>query len=357
MVSEGRELAARIRRTVAVSIAACGGLGLALMSLALTTAHGNLDQYLAGDPGCNATNFPQSAPLDSSIRQEFVPSGTRLSSIGVCLQSTAASGTIVSIAVREGSASSAGTLVGALNVTAPAGSTTYVHADFPAALNVTSGGSYVIEVAPASGQIVWRGAPDGVDWYPAGESSTAITDLAFRSYIVPVTPTATNTSTNTPPAATSTIGPGTNTPTRTPTRTPTVTSTSTIAAGATATPFTPAPPPATPTLPTITDPDPGATSTPRPAGVSVTPSSNTPASGTTAGATTTTIATPRASRTPSGVVLAGSTPQRSDVVRVSEEASDGGGGPSWAVVMLAVAGALVLAAGGGYGVWRWKMRE
>jgi hypothetical protein len=316
-----------------------------------TAAHGSLDQYLLGDPGCNATNFPQSAPLDATLRQEFVPSGASLSSIGVCLQSTAASGTIVSLAVREGSALSPGSLVGALNVTAPAGATAYVHADFPAALTIAAGDTYVIELAPASSQIAWRGAPDGVDWYAAGSSNTSIADFAFRAYLAPAAPTATNTPLATAPAATSTTAP-TKTPTKSPTKTATPISTPTIAP-ATSTPELAATATAVTAAPT--QPPPPATAAAAPAGTRAPPASTAAGPGS---APASISATPPPSVTRTGVALARvATPRAPDGPTTDARDADGGGSGRNAV-MMAVAGLVLLggAGAGAYGFRRWRMR-
>jgi hypothetical protein len=317
-------------------------------------AHGNLDQFLAGDPGCNATNFPESAPLDASRRQEFVPSGPKLSSVAVCLQSSAAGGTIVSIAVRAGTASSPGALIGALNVTLPAGATTYMHADFPVPLTVSASTAYVIEVAQAPGQIAWRGAPPGVDWYAPGQSSTSITDLAFKTFLEPAAqPTATKTLPPPPTsiAATATTAP-TKTATKVATRTTTPAATPTLAAVATA--IAPQAPPSTPTpaIPSVTQPQIGAPP-PATAGAGA-PSS----SAQTQGRATSASATPQVSPTRVGVVLAATTP-------VADEDEDGsavvveesnGGGVRWGVVMMTVIGVAALGGAGAYGVRRWRMR-
>jgi hypothetical protein len=191
-------------------------------------AHGDLDQYLVGDAGCTAGNFPATADTSATPRQEFVPSGSLVSSIGVCITSSAV--TSIDIAVREGSAGSPGALLGAKSVTAPLGATTYVHADFPAPLPVTAGDGYVIEVS-GNASVVWRGTNPGDDLYPAGDTNAAAGDLAFRSYLAPEPPTAT--ATNPPP---------TNTPTKGPTKTPTRTFTPAPTAPPAAT-NTPAPPP------------------------------------------------------------------------------------------------------------------
>jgi hypothetical protein len=166
-------------------------------------AHGSLDQTLDGDPGCNATNFPVSVGLSSAPRQEFVPSGTLLSSVGVCLGS--GPGATVDIAVRSGTAGSPGGLVGVLGgVPVPAGTTSFIHADFLSPLIVNVGATYVIEVI-STGDAAWLGSAD--NQYSAGNTNGGVGDLAFRSYIAPGAPPPTATSTPTQPSPTRTREP------------------------------------------------------------------------------------------------------------------------------------------------------
>jgi hypothetical protein len=203
-----------------------------LMSGGRVEAHGNFDQSLNGDPGCNSSNFPASAGVSSSPRQEFVPSGTLVSSVGVCLGS--AGGATVDIAVRSGTAGSPGSVLGVVAaLPVPAGTTSFVHADFLSPLTVSAGGTYVIEVI-SSGDVAWLGSSG--DEYAAGGTNAALGDLAFRSYLAPgaAVPTATNTVAAQP----------TSTATRAATRTPAATST-TAAGTSTAVPATVTPAAAT----------------------------------------------------------------------------------------------------------------
>jgi hypothetical protein len=220
---------------------ACALVAASLWSARPAGAHGNFDQSLNGDPGCNSSNFPVSTGVSSSPRQEFVPSGTLLSSVGVCLGS--GTGATVDVHVRQGTAAAPGAIVGSkLGLLLAAGSPTFVHADFlPASLPVTQGATYVIEVLSA-GDVTWLGSTD--DQYAAGGTNAAVGDLAFRSYLDPAAPTATATSAPAQPTATSTHAP-TNTPaatsvaaTSTSTRIP---ATSTAAAGVVAQPTAGAP--------------------------------------------------------------------------------------------------------------------
>lgn len=219
-----------MRRALAAPALVCSIVAAMLVSAGTVSAHGLLDQSLDGDPGCNSANFPVSAGVSPSPRQDFVPSGTLLSSVGVCLGS--ASGATVDVHVRQGTAAAPGPVVGSkLGLPLAAGAPAFVHADFlPASLPVTAGATYVIEIASA-GDVAWFGSAD--NQYAAGGTNTVAGDLAFRSYLDPAAPTATATSA--PAQPTATAQPATNTPvatnagaTSTSTR---VTSTATPAAG------------------------------------------------------------------------------------------------------------------------------
>jgi hypothetical protein len=197
------EDATAMRRALAGFALACLGAAASLGSASPVSAHGDFDQSLNGDPGCNSSNFPVSAGVSSSPRQEFVPSGTLLSSIGVCLGS--GTGGTVDVHVRQGTAGSPGAIVGSkLGLALAAGAPTFLHADFlPASLPVTPGAKYVIEVISA-GDVTWLGSAD--DQYAAGGTNAAVGDLAFRSYLDPTAPQPTATATSAPaqPSATAT---------------------------------------------------------------------------------------------------------------------------------------------------------
>ncbi len=216
-----------------------------LLVPATVTAHGDLDQVLDGDRGCNSFNFPASASSSGTPRQQFVPSGALISSVGVCLE-TAAAGESVDIVVRAGTIGAPGAVVGVFTVSVPAGAS-FVHADFLSALPVTAGAPYVIEVA-GTASIVWRGMPSSTDLYAAGSSSdAAIADFAFKSYLAPAAPAT--------PTAQATA-------TRAPSRTPSLTPTRTATAAPTVTPLPTAAPG---TSPTAVVPEPTATATGAPA--------------------------------------------------------------------------------------------
>lgn len=236
----------RLRALAAVALAAC-----ALVAGAgdRAAAHGNLDQQNVGGAGCHPVEFTHAQAGSGGMRQEFVPTGTGLSSVGVCVVADAP-GTLLTLTIREGTIDAIGSAIGGLgNLAAPttvdgAGpDEDFTHSDFPAVIAVNAGQSYVIQV-DATGPITWYGNPSGGPYPYAGGSSNAGAgvDLAFRTYLgVAAPPAATNTATA---IATATR---TRTPTRTPTATASVTGVPTLPAVATNTPLPP--PPGEPTLP------------------------------------------------------------------------------------------------------------
>lgn len=252
-----------ILRRLLPSCALPAALAAALLLSASTAhAHGNLDQALDGDPGCNTSNFPASVTAAGGQRQSFVPTGAALSSIGLCL-SASSPGTDLVIGVRT----AGGTLIGGGsslgNITVPdsAGpAVRYVHVDFASPLPVTPGASHIIEIQSGA-TLTWYGTSAGspYDYCHGAPNNSAVQDFAFHAYTADApagsaacpAPPATNTPvpppTNTPLPPTSTSVPGT-----TPTATPS------LAPGQT--------PPATATQPVGVAPQPGQPSAPAASG-------------------------------------------------------------------------------------------
>ncbi|MEX2226291.1 MAG: hypothetical protein WEB52_07580 [Dehalococcoidia bacterium] len=173
-------------------------------------AHGNIDQALQGNAGCNVLNFTASLTQGGGQRQEFVPSQPGLVAVDVCVLAEAGP-TAVDVLVRTGTADAPGGVIGGGSIVA--GMSSYEHADFAVPIPVTPGQLYVIELATGNGlEITWLGTPHDIDLYAAGASnaSALVSDFAFRTYAGTLPATST-------PAATKTAM---STKTRTPTNTP-----------------------------------------------------------------------------------------------------------------------------------------
>jgi hypothetical protein len=191
---------------------------LAILSPGVASAHGNLDQSLAGDPGCNTTNFDASVTGASGQRQSFKPTGSALSSVAICVSAPA--DTPIVVAIYGG----AGVLGGGSSASNPAGSeyanpsVKWVHVDFISPLPVTPGQTYIIENQTGS-TVTWYGTTSASPYtYCHGEPNTAaVVDYGFHAFVADAPaasppcpdPTPTNT---TVPLPTSTPQPPTTTP-------------------------------------------------------------------------------------------------------------------------------------------------
>jgi hypothetical protein len=224
-------------------------LGSALAGASRISAHGNVDQALQANAGCNVLNFTASVTQGGGQRQEFVPSQPALVAVDVCVLAEAGP-TEVDVRIRSGTAAAPGGVIGGGSVVANI--LAYEHVDFAAPIQVTPGQPYVIELATANGlAVTWLGNPSDIDLYASGSSNepAAVSDFAFRTYAgtLPATATAPPTKTAQP------------TKTRTPTGTGTVIATLTPAPTQTATRLIPPAsqtPPAQATVAAATPPPP-----------------------------------------------------------------------------------------------------
>jgi hypothetical protein len=125
-------------------------------------AHGNFDQALDGDPGCNTTNFAASTTAASGQRQSFVPTGSLLISVALCV-SAAANNTplVVAIYTEGGSLVGGGSTASNPSIPDAAGpAVRYVHVDFIQPYTVTPGATYIIENVSGV-PITWYGTATG----------------------------------------------------------------------------------------------------------------------------------------------------------------------------------------------------
>ncbi len=193
-------------------------------------AHGNIDQYIDGDPGCNASNFAGSVTANGGQRQTFIPTGTLLSSVGLCV-SAAASNTNLTVGIYgPGGLVGGGSSLSNPSIIDSVGPPVrYVHVDFLQPITVSAGALHTIEIQSGA-TITWYGTASGSPYtYCLGApNSSAVGDFGFHTYVAdapgnsapcPEPPTATPAPpTNTPiPQPTNTPAPGvTNSPTNTP---------------------------------------------------------------------------------------------------------------------------------------------
>lgn len=181
------------------------GAGVAAAVILLTTlgsrpqaeAHGDLDQFLTGDPGCLNTVLRASAPSSGTLRQEFVPSdvpgGTTdgLQSLDVCV--TLASSANITMNIKTGTLASPGATIATVNAPGVLSGTRWVHFELANIVQITPGNPYLIELSGPLPGFSWRGtcgviagactSVDG-DLYAAGAASAGpgVRDFAFRTY-------------------------------------------------------------------------------------------------------------------------------------------------------------------------------
>ena len=180
------------------------GAGIAAAVLLLTSlgprqpaeAHGDLDQFLTGDPGCLNTVLRATAPSSGTLRQEFVPSdvpgGTTdgLQSFEVCV--TIASTANITLNIRQGTNASPGPQIATASATGVLSGTRWVHFELTNIVQITPGNPYLIELTgfPA---FSWRGTCGVIagactsvdaDLYTAGTASAnpGVRDFAFRTF-------------------------------------------------------------------------------------------------------------------------------------------------------------------------------
>lgn len=179
-----------------------GGLAAAvllLMSLSSRTpseAHGDLDQFLTGDPGCLNAVLRATAPSSGTLRQQFVPSdvpgGTTdgLQSFDVCV--TVATTANITLNVREGTIGAPGTQIATASATGVLSGTRWVHFELANIVQITPGNPYLIELTGFP-SFSWRGTCGVIagtctsvdaDLYAAGSASAGpgVLDFAFRTY-------------------------------------------------------------------------------------------------------------------------------------------------------------------------------
>lgn len=210
-------------------------------------AHGNIDQYIDGDPGCNTSNFAGAVTANGGQRQSFIPTGTLLSSVGLCV-SAAASNTNLTVGIYgPGGLIGGGSSLSNPSIVDSVGPPVrYVHVDFLQPITVSPGALHTIEIQSGA-TITWYGTASGSPYtYCHGApNSSAVGDFGFHTYVAdapagsapcPEPPTATPAPpTNTPiPQPTNTPVPGvTNSPTSTPAPGETVAPQPTTATGVT----------------------------------------------------------------------------------------------------------------------------
>jgi hypothetical protein len=158
-------------------------------------AHGNVDQSIPGDPGCNTSNFPVSATANGGLQQTFVPTGTHLSSVAVCVSTPGASPVGVNAIVRDSNGtiiaggSSLNPLAGFTPEQAPAGAPAgdYVHIDFlsPGGVTVTPGATYILEIAGGE-DITWygtNGTPSYYEYCFGSANAAGVVDFGFEARV------------------------------------------------------------------------------------------------------------------------------------------------------------------------------
>ena len=154
-------------------------------------AHGDVDQSLAGDPGCLASVLRATAASAGGVRQEFVPANDGVQAIELCLTRSASSNLTVN--VREGTAAAPGASIGSLSLTNVPSGTNWVHFEAAVLIPAEAGTKYVLELTGSPVVFSWRGTCTAIagactsvdpDLYPAGLSNAASPagDLGFRTY-------------------------------------------------------------------------------------------------------------------------------------------------------------------------------
>ena len=219
-----------LRRTpLALALAATVLVAIVLAPRSVV-AHGNIDQYIEGEPGCNTSNFAGAVTANGGQRQSFIPTGALLSSVGLCV-SAAASNTnlIVGIYGPGGLIGGGSSLSNPSIVDSVGPPVRYVHVDFLQPITVSPGALHTIEIQSGA-TITWYGTTSGspYSYCQGAPNSSAVGDFGFLTYVAdsaagsapcPEPPTATPVpATNTPiPQPTNTPVPGvTNSPTNTP---------------------------------------------------------------------------------------------------------------------------------------------
>lgn len=205
-------------RQALITTALFAALLLALAAFpSATLAHGNIDQSLAGDPGCNTTNFAASVTAASGQRQSFVPTGAQLASVALCVSAASTTPLVVAIYDAGGTLIGGGSTANNPSIPDAAGPPVrYVHVDFVQPYSVTPGATYTIENVSGV-PITWYGATASSPYtYCLGAPNTsAVVDYAFQSFLADspaASPACEPTPTNTPPPApTNTPLPPTNT--------------------------------------------------------------------------------------------------------------------------------------------------
>ncbi len=194
------EVSVQLLRTVKPAVCA-GAIAAVLILTSLGTrpnaeAHGDIDQFLTGDPGCLNTVLRATAPSSGTLRQEFVPSdvpgGTTdgLQSFDVCV--TVATTANITLNVREGTNAAPGSQIATASATGVLSGTRWVHFELANIVQITPGSAYLIELTgfPA---FSWRGTCGVIagactsvdaDLYTSGAASAGpgVRDFAFRTY-------------------------------------------------------------------------------------------------------------------------------------------------------------------------------
>lgn len=165
--------------------------GALLVGLVFQSAAGAgpIDQFLTGDPACNATNFRGSSASDVLLMQEFVPGAPGTTGVDLCLNNTGAD-KLSKVILYRGSVGALGDAVGSAEMVVDAGASGYVHFSFEEALFAPAGKKYVIAFSGGS-NVVWRsrcGLVAGactsidVDLYQKGMSNRSdAADFGFRT--------------------------------------------------------------------------------------------------------------------------------------------------------------------------------
>lgn len=206
---------------------------LLMLTLASSVrADGNLDQSLEGDPGCNTGNFAASVTAANGQRQSFVPTGSLLTAVSLCVSAAAPNTPLIVAIYMQGGALVGGGSTASNPIPDAAGPPVrYVHVDFLQPYTVTPGATYVIENLSGV-PITWYGTAAGspYSYCHGAPNTTAVGDYGFQTFLADgpagsaacPAPPPTNTPvpaqpTNPPSGPTNTPAPGATTaPTNTP---------------------------------------------------------------------------------------------------------------------------------------------
>ena len=175
----------RINRLFSLLVAAVA-TGLAFQAAA---SAGPVDQFLTGDPACNATNFRGSSVSDVLLMQEYIPDSPGTTGVDLCLDSSAPD-RLAKVILYRGRIGALGDAVGAAEMVVDGATLGYVHFSFGEALFAPAGQKYVIAFSAGS-NVLWRSrcglvadacTSIDVDLYTKGISNRSdAADFGFRT--------------------------------------------------------------------------------------------------------------------------------------------------------------------------------